>query len=208
MKKLILVLIFFCLSISPAIAQNTEDINIKNLVTSMYNSSVLIFAIGDNGSATCSGVVIKNDTSKVEILTAKHCSDTFEEIYVENILVNYSIESSNDDLALLILSQTIPNKSAVTFASRNAKRNETVFHMGFPNTKIYATVGEVWVSTFDHNYAKMTVYPGCSGGGIYNEKGELVGDAFALMELGDGITVYEPLSDIIIFLKTIGRYNE
>lgn len=212
MKKLIVLCLTILLLCSSGFAQETEeesdDTRIKNLVTAMYNSSVSIFSIGGQYTSICSGVVIKNDAQNIQVITAKHCSDVYEEVYVEGIKIDYSIESSSDDLAILILSSTIPDKSPVQLADRGAKRKEIIYYLGFPNTEVYTRVGVVWLNAIDNSYAFMEIIPGCSGGGVYNEYGELIGIAFASISGKNKMAIYEPLPDIRKFLREIKKDAE
>lgn len=198
--------LLFVASYSLAQSVDEEQTKIKNLVLNMYNSSVSIFSIGKTGNAVCSGVVLKNESNNTQILTAKHCSDVFEEVYVEDIRVSYTIESATDDLAILILKEKLSNKVPIKFASNNAKRNDIIYHVGFPEIDLYTSVGVVFLNTIDNSYAKMTIVPGCSGGGLFDENGDLIGIAFAHISFSNGLTVYESIKDVKYFIDTISLY--
>lgn len=206
MKRIMILLALIAFICTVSFAQETEEqTKIKNLILTMYNSSVSIFSIGRSGSAICSGVVLNNTFNNVKILTAKHCIDIFEETFVEDVKIDYIITSATDDLAILVLSEKISNKVAIKMASYNLQRNDFIYHIGFPELDIYPSVGIVFLRASDYSYAKMKVIPGCSGGGAFNDKGELVGIVTATIKFGEGLTLYEPLNDIERFLKTIKK---
>jgi len=205
MKKIIL-LFMFMMIFSTGFTQEMEDqTKIKNLLATMNNSSVSIFSIGKMGNGVCSGVVLSNDNHSVQVLTAKHCTDVYEEVYVEDVKVTYTVESIDDDLAVMIMSKKILNKVAVKFAKSNSKRNTIIYHIGFPDLNMYPSIGLVVLEADDYTYAKMSVIQGCSGGGVFTESGELVGILVAKIQVGDGVAVYESITDINRFLKTIDK---
>ncbi len=206
MKKIIILLILF-LTCTIGFAQETEEqIKIKNLILTMYDSSVSIFSIGKSGSAVCSGVIIKNEKNNTQILTAKHCSDVFEETYVDGLRVSYVLSSDNDDLAIFILKEQIPNKKSVRFAKQNQKINTLIYHLGFPELSVYTSVGYIYLNAIDNSFAIMKIIPGCSGGGLFNEDGELIGIGFASIDFGEGLTVYESIYDVKNFIDTVKGY--
>jgi len=207
MKRIMILLAVIMFICTVSFAQETEDqLKIKNLISNIYDSSVSIFSVGKSGSAVCSGVVFRNDKNNTQILTAKHCSDVFEETYVDGLRVSYILSSDNDDLAIFILKEQIPNKKPVRFAKQNQKINTLIYHLGFPELSIYTSVGYIYLNAIDNSFAIMKIIPGCSGGGLFNEDGELIGIGFASIDFGEGLTVYEPIYDIKNFIDTVKDY--
>ena len=86
----------------------------------IQQSAVSIFSIG-TGFGRCSGVLTKNQYGLSYIITAKHCINTAEEMYVENKKVEFIITSQNDDLTYLIVKGTLKDKIPAKLAKENAK---------------------------------------------------------------------------------------
>jgi S1-C subfamily serine protease len=203
MKKLmILLLLLFLSTVSIAQEVSEEQQKMKNLLTKMESVSVSVFSLGDNGMGTCTGVVLTNESDSATVLTAKHCTGVFEEIYVEEELVDYVVESVDDDLAVLVLKTNIPNKVPVKLAKKNASLLQIVYNYGYPAFETHVSVGYVYRRTLDWYFMKIKVIPGCSGGGIFNENGELVGDVWGGFRTSD-VAIMEPISDVKRFLNKI-----
>lgn len=197
MKKIIFSLILI-LVLSKSVF--SQEVLVQDIIR---KSAVSIFSVG-RGVGICSGVLIED----TKVLTAKHCIDTFEEVYVENVSVKSIIASVDDDLALLILSRTIPNKIVTKLAKYNPMIEDNVYHIGYPRFSEYYSEGVINLKTKDHYYAILDIIPGCSGGGVWNKYGELVGIVWGGMQLGEifsskTLVVFEPIEDIYKFLRTI-----
>jgi len=202
MKKILLTVIFLSLITTASFA---NDYIPNDVYYSMRQSVVSIFSTDDNGMGYCTGTVIKNDLHQAEVLTAKHCIDTFEEVYVENILVVGMLVSADDDLALLITDEMIPNHNAVKMASCRTQINDMVYHLGYPPQGLYTISGRITNITSDHQYFLAQSIGGCSGGGVFNENGELAG---VLWGGTNRKSIFEPLQDINRFLKNMLKRYE
>ncbi|GAG29357.1 unnamed protein product, partial [marine sediment metagenome] len=134
--------------------------------------------------------------------TAKHCVDKDESISVEGLAVRSIAKSNNNDLVVLIIKEYILSKRPIKFAKRNALRGEEVYHLSYPKFNEFMTDGVIKFSILFLQYATFEIIPGCSGGGVFNDKSELVGLAVAFSD-NEGITVFEPISDIKKFLGRI-----
>ena len=214
MKKIILILFMFVFLSTYSFAIEVLQPN-KNIPTipddvmeNMKKSSVSIFSTSDRGSGICSGTVLKNDYDGAEIITAKHCIDVYEEVYVNNISVIYQFSSAKDDLCLLVTNKTIPNKYPAKIASYRTRLEDYVYHMGYPNFEQYTSFGKVSQISVDHQYFKGKVIPGCSGGGAFNNKGEFTGVVWGSLRFKKSLGIFEPLQDVKKFLKTIGKKYE
>lgn len=102
----------------------------------------------------------------------------------------------------------ILNKTVTNLAKKEANLEDTVHYVGYPSGIIYKVSGKVTRITNDWQMLNFKAIPGCSGGGIFNEVGELVSLLFAgyrNVKIEAPIkTVAEPLKDIKIFLNLIG----
>ena len=201
MKKILLliVILVFCFTSFSFAEESLEENKVKDLIMDIHNKSVTVFSIGSVGVGFCTGVVIKNESDLAYVLTAKHCIDVYEEVYVENNIVSQIIVSTDDDLALLITKKYIDDKTSAKLATKNSKWNNFVFHLGFPKSEVFIQAGITWIRSFDHQYYKLIAISGCSGGGIFNETSELVGILWG--SIGEGVAISEPISDVKRFLK-------
>ena len=179
----------------------------KELNKKLINQSVTILMVGKK-LGRCSGTIIHEDKKNHYVLTAKHCIGITEEMYVEHNKVLYVITSPMDDLALITVDGKIPNKSIAIFANKEIELGEVVHHIGYPSGILYKASGKVTRFTDDWQWFDFKAISGCSGGGIFNENGELVsllwGGYSHLKANAPLKTVAEPLKDIKIFLSFIG----
>lgn len=131
------------------------------------------------------------------ILTAKHCTmhngepndlgyitrdeytDAKSEAELDEVLANPHqtatlCVSPSDDLALLAAFDVAP--AVAQTASEDVSPGDTIFTIGHPKLNLWATSSGL-VLTNSLGIASMTArtLPGSSGGGMYNERWELVG---------------------------------
>lgn len=202
MKRLItaLSIILALFLISPNISNAQQgiiksdpfDIIISNAIT----SSVSIVMVDDyDGIGTCTGVVLKNTPTESIVLTAKHCLVIEGEMYIESLLVNSIGVSYKSDLAYLVLNKFIPNKTPVRLSNHIPKNKDKIIGIGFPKRKLYKTTGTIFSETRKKQYAMMKIIKGCSGGGVFNEYGELIGIMVSYYP-GIGMALLVRLEDI------------
>lgn len=194
MKKALLMFLFLVFVSSMSFA-NT---NYRDPLKIAEESSVKIFSIGMQGFTNCSGVLLKNDKEKTVVLTAKHCISLSEELYVESILAKKVGVHVSDDLAYIILNSPVKNKVPVKISTFSANINDTVYMVGYPN-KLFTGSGKVYLNSADWQWAEFRSIPGCSGGGIFNDKGELVGILWGTIR-GKNVSIFEKLNEIKAFI--------
>jgi len=212
MKKLIASLIISFALITSAYANenslildlDTEKTEELDIMQKIQKSTVSIFSV-NGGFGRCSGVLIKQEFGLSHIITAKHCIDIDEEIYVENIKVELIITAPNEDLAYLIIRRELENKISTKLATKNAEIGETIYHAGYPNWKLYKASGKVLKITEDWQLLDLSVLPGCSGGGVFNEDGKLLGILWGAF-MFEPTAIMEPIEDINKFLHNIKLY--
>ena len=200
MKKLILtiIMLFVC---NLSMAQNAiTQISIKDRLNKY---AVEIVSVNPN-IGRCSGVVVRKTKYETHILTAKHCVHPTEEQYVETSEIFMIITSATDDLALMIVDGNIVNKEVVKLSDYDAYVGETVFHIGFPKMvgEPFISSGAIFRISKDWHWGNFDSIPGCSGGGVFNSNNELVGTLWGGL-LGSKISIYEPVSDVKIFLNEV-----
>jgi S1-C subfamily serine protease len=195
-KYIVFMFLIFCLT-NPVFSQEYD------VQQAMSDSAVWIFLNGNSGLGTCSGVVLTNSPSGASILTAKHCISVEEETYINTVLATQIIVSLDDDLAIIKTKNPIPNKKPAVLSNYNPLIGSEIYHLGYPSFEDYYREGKILLSMKDHYYAKMTVIPGCSGGGVWNKRGELVGIVWGGLQMraGEDIAIFEPISDVIKFLR-------
>lgn len=212
MKNIILLLFIIGAFLQPIVIQKVssetenskETIRIFSQIYKAEKHSVVILSFGDEGGQ-CSGVVLKTTEKESYVLTAKHCIRIIDEMYVEGIPVKTITTSVSQDLALIITQKPIPIKIGSEIAKNNAKVGSELYGVGYPNLNLFIIHGKVFLKGIHDHYAKMIVISGCSGGGLYNDNGELVGIVWGNYNLG--LTIYEPISQIRKFLKEV-KYEE
>ncbi|KKL87688.1 hypothetical protein LCGC14_1932220 [marine sediment metagenome] len=113
----------------------------------------------------------------------------------------------DEDLAILVVDGKIVGKKVAKFAKWKASINETVHYIGNPLEVLYKSSGKVVRNSNDWQYYSFKVIAGCSGGGIFNNDGELVAVVWGgyLMAKDDAPrkSVGEPLYDIESFLRLV-----
>jgi len=183
--------------------------------TEIEKYTVHLFSLGYRGLGSCSGVVLKNYKNYSEVLTCKHCISVNEEFLVEDKKVDKIITSVGDDLAYLIINDRLENKESARLAKRNSRKGERILMVGRPGLVVkYPQKGKVVFYNNSWGFAQLKSLGGCSGSGIFNYEGELVGilwgtyteqmdDSFFSIDDGVSISIFEPLTDIKRFLKKI-----
>ena len=147
----------------------------KIVTANAITSTVRIIFGTTKGLGGCSGVVIKNTPTESIVLTAKHCLSFDGEMYVQSLVVVAVGSSLKSDIAYLILDKFIPNKTPARLSNYLPKSDDKITAVGFPGSDLYITKGSIFVQTPKEQYAWLEIISGCSGGGVYNTYGELIG---------------------------------
>ncbi len=198
MKKLILTLSIFLIMLSGVIAYTISS---QEIYKKIQKSSVKIYTVNPD-FGFCTGTIIKDDGNEAQTLTCKHCVSLNEETYVENNRVIDIRVSASDDLAIMTTA-SIPNKEPMVLAKYKALQGYKVYVFGQPGfTKIHSVEGTILRYSEDWGYMNIKVIPGCSGGGVFDEEGKLVGVVWGGL-LGDSIGIFEPLDDVKSFINRI-----
>ena len=149
----------------------------------------------------CTGTVLEN-SNKAVVLTAKHCISIQPEIYVEGIKVEDYEVSKTYDLALLYLEDVVEDKVPAVIGTKNARRGDELFGLGYSSITGFPLYGTHFFSIGHNAQAKMEVRSGCSGGGLFNTEGELVGVVWGYNRIG--LRIYTPISFVQKFLDEVG----
>jgi V8-like Glu-specific endopeptidase len=206
MKKYLIALLITILMIFLSYVFSYGGETNEDILKEMTKSSVSIFSLGQGSFGRCSGVLIESKHGLNSILTAKHCVDTYEETYVDGNLVELTLTSKNDDLALLLVKGII-NDRAPSKIANNLSANEPIYIVGYPTNELYIAVGSLLIKTNDWEFLKVYVKQGCSGGGIFNSKNELVGIVWGGASTED-LAIMESIEDIKLFLKEVKLYTK
>ena len=208
MKKLIsfifiLYLLIFPFSIIKTIEQPSPEViaKIKTVIPQTINYSVSLLS----NDGLCSGVIIKNTPKESIVLTAKHCVHDLEGFYVNGIPVNDYGVSKNDDLAWLKINQEIPDKTYAPISLIKPKNDDIIIMTSYPSLVLDIQVGIIAYSTPDWTFAVLDIVHGCSGSGIFNTDGELIGVVWGGLAKKDQepmpIAIFERWEDIVKFIK-------
>lgn len=213
-KKILIGFIAVCMFTSTSFAQLSfsftspePEYTADELLDAKIMDSVVALTMLGDGLGTCSGTIIHEDVNHQYIITAKHCVDSGSEMYVEHSKVTYQITSVDDDLAIVVIDEKIGNKIATSLGYRNGYLRDELYHVGFPSGVVYKASGTLTRITDDWQMYDFRAIPGCSGGGVFNKYGQLVGvlwgsyrgasDDSPIKSIG------EPLKDIKRFLKLV-----
>ena len=211
MRKILIIFIAICAifctssySQNDVLKSETPEVP-PSLTYLMQKSTVAIFSIG-NKTGICTGVLIENSKDYSVTLTAKHCTGTFEEVYIDNELSTYTSVSNDDDLAIVVAPR-IKNKVAVDLARKQTNIGDKVYHLGYPSEGELVSGGNIKRKSKDWQYGDYHTISGCSGGGVFNVNGELVGINWGMIRWNlftdKGLSILEPLSDVKRFLDMI-----
>ncbi len=188
------------------------SVNVKALES---KTVALVIPEGDSVRAYCSGVWVNRNT----ILTANHCVresqigevieySAHDDVYApghyeesSHVVPRNSVLSATDvehDLALLVVAYPPSHESAVV-AMSPVEAGQRVFTMGAPLGALWSySSGEVAAVryVFSHGYnilfiqSTAPISGGNSGGGLWNEHGELVGICHATYSKGQNMNLW------------------
>lgn len=181
-----------------------EEKKKEKISEAVQKHTVSVFSLGGQ-SGFCSGVVIRETLKHTYVLTNKHCVGPTEETLVENTQAYAIFTPMDEDLALIIIKGSIPNKTAATMAKEDAKIGDELVHIGFPVFKLWEGWGKLLRTSTDWHWVGLKSRQGCSGGGVYNRDRNLVGILWGGLRR-DAIAIYEPISDVKDFLKKVDEY--
>lgn len=126
----------------------------------------------------CTGVLVSIDDNYSYIQTARHCTTIDMVPVIKNHYIVDIYKDNINDLAIFKIKGHFKNKKVVTFSKINVKLRDSVYHLGYPaltKKDRFFNTGKVMIKIIGVTHVKMTVYPGCSGGGVFNKYGQLVG---------------------------------
>jgi len=189
---------------SEEIEEFASEVRKDKISEEVQKYTVSIFGLG-RSLGFCSGVLIKESKDYSYVITCKHCVSPTEETLIENVQASAVFSPMDEDLSLVIIRGKIPEKTPVSLARHNPKLQEELVHVGYPTMKLFDSIGKVLRTSKDWHWAGFKSKRGCSGGGVYNIQKELVGILWGRL-MFDDISIYEPVSDIRVFLKKVDAY--
>lgn len=216
MKKISFAIFLFFIFISNSCANNV-NIYLENYYK-LQESAVkltLYFKDEPNLVGTCSGIIIIEDEHSTGILTAKHCvPPNIDKIVVNHKYITRTFQTANDiDVAYVEIHRSLLRYNPITIATSNAKIQDYVAFLGYPSKNYVYEMGIVYLLGIKNHYILMKSIPGCSGSGVINLKGELVGILWggSLINLFNqkiDMTVMTPIEKIKPFLIKIKVWNK
>ncbi len=220
LKRIVLCITFYCMTIIPSISQNfapDEMINIS--VYEKINPAIVsIDANLDDGFSAGTGCVIRSDGV---ILTGSHVIDGAKQIdvttydgkvYKASVLAKMG---KNKDLALLKISPK-NNLKTISFGnSEEIKVGQKVLAIGNP-FGFAGTLTSGIVSRIDYAKGRIqtdaAINPGCSGGPLLNSQGEVIGISQSIYNpdnnisnIGIGFAI--PVNEAKKFIETANLDN-
>lgn len=196
---LLLLTAITCIAFSVGKISYEPVISYKTVMSAIDSSVHYRAAYKENGLKyyrTCTGVVLENQKDFSVVVTAKHCIADDSIIYIEDITAKKVIKHKTRDLALVILDKRIPYKTIVKQPTQKHLLFEQIFYVGFPGKTFYSQ-GTTSIQTYTRDAGILTIVSGCSGGGVFNTSGELIG--IAIMT-SPPLGIYESYRNLANFL--------
>jgi len=167
----------------------------------------------DDGYYRCTGIIIHEDENSTGILTAQHCVDDAKEIYIDNQYLVTSIQASHKiDIAYVVIDNVIMHKTAIKMAKWNISVGQSVYTLGYPGWNELYNCGVVMSSNNKCFISSSKAIGGCSGSGVINIRGELVGILWggyvAENKKDDEFSIITHIELIRDFLKSINYLKE
>lgn len=192
-------------------------------VNSQYKSNYLVSVAitNEKGKARGSGTIIKaNSNDRILVLTAAHVVMGMFGIG-ENMYVEFSYKSERRQLRVLdiniatdlaVLYTPKKEKSmrfSAVIASEDPMIGDDIYTIGCPMghkfTLTSGIISNYRVSKDDTQYYRVTsdIFFGSSGGGVFNDKGELIGVAVKILSAGP--RVFVPGGYMVVSLKHLKK---
>lgn len=217
MKKLLTTLVV-CSLLLAMVGCTPKDVRVAERISnSTVRVHIMLTHKKKNEGALCGGVVI----SPHEILLADHCVDPPDDIKLGKIYIqNYggrtqeaTIEAKDHMVDLAVLH--VKKAEVPAYLATRIRKGETCWVVGMPlGLRWVASKGVVsgtglHVSDFLGTFfiTDAVVLPGSSGGGVWNEDGELIGIVSMTTSLAgpigaSGLGIIVDLNTILDFLYT------
>lgn len=184
-----------------------------DLEMKLLASTVQLYIDTDLGTAICTGIIVAKNSYSTGILTAKHCTQNAEEIYIDGFNMSTTIhyELEKYDLSYVVLFQSYLYRDAISIFKGKVLFNEGVCNLGYPRKARYSA-GKVIAVMKNNLYTDNSSIPGCSGSGIINKNGQLIGILWGGYSKDKNsesvITVSSNNQAIINFLRQINKLKE
>lgn len=146
---------------------------------------------------TCSGVVLENTENLAIVITASHCIKSDGQIFIDSIPAVKVAKHGTRDLALVLLNQGIPLKKPATFPVKPQLLFDKLYYVGMPSNQLFFSRGFTISQSYSEDIGIFSLIQGCSGGGVYNKKGELIGIGVAYKSIFGIYEHVRGLSDYI-----------
>ena len=164
-----------------------------------------------------SGTLVRDDDMGLGILTAQHVAEaldgfTYRACRLDDdtnciVLGSYIMDSRNDlagDWAFYPIKEA-PKKSRPAKIGKRPKIGDDLILAGIPNGSPLIVEGSVSWDAGPGLVVHGFAYPGSSGGGVFNEDGELIGLTVAIPILHDplGFPTYETSLPLVVPIQNI-----
>ena len=181
MKRLFTILgIVFVLSLLPntgfAEREGLRTDRLHEAIEIAVSSIVPLYARSNKGGyyQFCSGVLIRNRINESIILTASHCIKKNRPIFIESHKVYIVGRLTDQDLAYIKLN-TFISYNAVKLSDYMTHPENDIVAIGYIKDKLHAHKGYIFYKAPTYDIGIIDVRHGMSGGGVFNDHGELIG---------------------------------
>lgn len=180
MKKSLFILICI-ISIFFSKISFANDICNERIYYIIKSSTVRLNIKRNNNYSRCTGIIIKQDKNITGILTAQHCTDEADEIYIDRTdKVTVIKEANNIDVAYIETNNVNRHKQAIKIAKYNITDNQRIYVLGYPSFLEVFSCGNVLTTRTKDFVTSNKLCYGVSGGGAVNFLGELNGIAWGI----------------------------
>lgn len=180
----------------------------------LKESTVKLFIETTDGYyAGCTGIIVHKDNKSTGILTAGHCVEDANKIVIDYIYtVSKFIKAKKSDIAYLIIDDVIIHKNRVKISRYNASAGSSIFTLGYPGLNEVYNCAKILSNGLRNVYSNAKVIPGCSGSGVINIRGELIGiiwgGYFDKETKICSMSIFTNIESIRQFLKSINVLKE
>ena len=215
MKKIWLTICISLFLIQPCFAQVVVHLENYYKLKESAVSVIIQYKDKQDVEGICSGIIITEDENFTGILTAKHCVDDKN---IKRVIINYKyivnsiVKANNIDVAYLEISTSLLRYNPIYISQSNVKYYDYVYFLGYSKKQIFE-LGLLIFGTGNNQYAILRSIGGCSGAGIINQKGELVGILWGGGEINWfnqklEMSVFTPIEKIKPFLIKLKIWNK
>lgn len=198
-RRIVTIVLLGVLGLLVCISITTDTPLSRQLLTIQVKaSSVSVVSVGES-MGLCSGVIVAEREGEAYVLTAKHCYQPNTELFVDSHPASLFALAPHNDLALLTVQGRVYQKVPSQVAHAAILGRGRIITVGYPQLMERVRFGNALFRSRGLLWARIDIIPGCSGGGVFNTSGQLIGivsKGFPNRPLG----IFEDIDEIRKFL--------